>query len=412
MASRLWAYPANSARVVSAGRLLQCYFRSSGWPRGARSPTRQPRCRGPSLVTRQPRTATHGLRRQPLLPRRQRSVRHCQCVCRSTMRPESMLTVLIATYNGAETLPEALSAYCALEPPDGGWKLVIVDNGSTDYTKEIIAPFHHRLPLNYLCEPKQGKNAALNMGLSNISGDLVVLTDDDVLPQPDWLRQIRLGANAQPSFSIFGGPILPKWERPPDDWILAWVPLGPTFTILDSLEEGPIHPRLVFGPNMAVRTDIFHSGYRFDETIGPKGPNYAMGSEAEFLRRLANAGFKAWHCKSAVVHHIVRSFQMTKEWVLARAVRYGRGQYRLAAKELPKLPASLWGVPVSLRLQILVQRLRLGCATLSRDAETLFRVRWELNFLNGKAVEARLLSKDRGSQTGKEHESARHASGI
>ena len=163
---------------------------------------------------------------------------------------------------------------------------------------------------------------------------------------------------------------------------------------------------------MAVRTDIFQSGYRFDEAIGPKGSNYAMGSEAEFLRRLANAGFKAWHCKSAVVHHIIRSFQMNKEWVLARAVRYGRGQYRLAAKELPNLPASLLGVPMSLLLQILAQRLRLGCATLSRDTEKLFRVRWQLNFLIGKAVEARLLCKDRKNQTGKGHESAWHASSI
>jgi L-malate glycosyltransferase len=328
------------------------------------------------------------------------------------MWSESMLTVLIATYNGAKTLPEVLNAYCALEPPDGGWKLVIVDNGSTDHTKEIIATFRHRLPLTYICEPKEGKNAALNTGLSNISGDLVVLTDDDVLPQPDWLRQLRLAANSQPSFSLFGGPILPKWECPPDDWILAWVPLGPTFTILDSLAEGPIRPRLVFGPNMTVRTDIFQSGYRFDEAIGPKGSNYAMGSEAEFLTRLANAGFKAWHCKSAVVHHIIRSFQMNKEWVLARAVRYGRGQYRLAAKELPNLPASLLGVPVSLLSQILAQRLRLGYAALSRDTEKLFTVRWQLNFLIGKAVEARLLCKDRNNQTGKGHGSARHASSI
>jgi glycosyltransferase involved in cell wall biosynthesis len=323
-----------------------------------------------------------------------------------------MLTVLIATYNGAKTLPEVLKAYCAVEPPDGGWKLVIVDNGSTDHTKEIIATFRQRLPLTYLCEPKAGKNAALNTGLSKIAGDLVALTDDDVLPQPDWLRRVRLGANSQPSFSIFGGPILPKWECPPGEWILAWVPMAPTFTILDSLAEGPIPPRLVFGPNMTVRTDIFQRGYRFDEAIGPKGSDYAMGSEAELLRRLANAGFKAWHCKRAVVHHIIRSFQMNEEWVLARAVRYGRGQYRLAAKELPKLPASLLGVPISLRSQMLAQRLRLGYAALSRDTEKRFRVRWQLNVLIGKAVEARRLSKDRENQSRKGYESAQHASSI
>jgi glycosyltransferase involved in cell wall biosynthesis len=305
-----------------------------------------------------------------------------------------MLTVLIATYNGAKTLPEVLKAYCALEPPDRGWKLVIVDNGSTDDTKEIIAAFHHRLPLTYLYEPKQGKNAALNTGLSNLSGDLIVLTDDDVLPQPDWLRQLRVAADSEPAFSIFGGPILPKWECPPDDWIFAWVPLGPTFTLLDSLEEGPISPRLIFGPNMTVRADVFQSGYRFDEAIGPKGPDYAMGSEAEFLRRLGKAGCKAWHCKKAVVAHIIRTLQMNKEWVLARAVRYGRGQYRLAVAESPKSPRAVLGVPMSLVLRILAHGLRLAGAHLSGDAEMLFRARWHWNYLIGKALEARLLHKE------------------
>jgi glycosyltransferase involved in cell wall biosynthesis len=310
-----------------------------------------------------------------------------------------MLTVLIATYNGAKTLPEVLSAYCTLEPPDGGWKLVIVDNGSTDHTKEIITAFCPRLPLTYLCEPKKGKNAALNTGLSKISGDLVVLTDDDVLPRPDWLRQLRVAASSQPSFSIFGGPIFPKWEHPPDDWILAWVPLGPTFSILNPFDEGPINPRLVFGPNMVVRAGVFESGYRFDEGIGPKGSNYAMGSEGEFLRRLAKAGFKAWHCKAAGVEHMIRSFQMNRAWVLARAVRYGRGQYRLAAKELPSLPASLLGIPLSLLLHILTQGLRLGCAKLSSDREKVFKGQWQLNFLVGKFIEARQLHREMVSST-------------
>jgi glycosyltransferase involved in cell wall biosynthesis len=305
-----------------------------------------------------------------------------------------MLTVLIATYNGARTLSEVLSTYCALEHPDGGWKLVIVDNGSTDRTKDIIAAFRHRLPLTYLFEPKQGKNAALNSSLSSVLGDLVVLTDDDVLPRSNWLKQLRLAANSQPRYAIFGGPILPKWELPAEEWLLTWVPRGPTFSLLRPLEEGPTDPRLVFGPNMAVRGEIFHSGYRFDEGIGPKGSNYAMGSEGEFLRRLAKAGYKAWHCRDAIVEHIIRSFQMSQEWVLARAIRYGRGQYRLAAKELPSLPASLLGIPISLLLQIWAQGLRLGGTRLSANREKAFRAQWQWKVLIGKAIEARQLYQE------------------
>src|SRR6516225_223426 len=119
-----------------------------------------------------------------------------------------MLTVLIATRNGARTLPRCLGALAGLTSPPGGWKLVVVDNGSTDATREIVASFADRLPLTFLLEPRHGKNAALNAGLGSVEGDLVVFTDDDTLPRPDWLVEMRRAADEHRSFSIFGGSVL------------------------------------------------------------------------------------------------------------------------------------------------------------------------------------------------------------
>lgn len=306
-----------------------------------------------------------------------------------------MITVLMATYNGETTLPEVLEAFCELESPDGAWKLVIVDNGSTDHTKEIIASFSQCLPLTYLFESRRGKNAALNTGLLSVSGDLVVFTDDDVFPKPDWLKHIRSAADSHLSFSIFGGPILPKWESPPEDWILEWVDLGTTFAILFPAEEGPFNPHLVWGPNMAIRSDIFRNGYRFDETMGPKGPNYTMGSETALILRLTKAGFKVWHCKRAVVHHMIQSSQMTQDWVLGRAIRHGRGKYRQEIQDSPSSLALLLRIPRSLLLKILAQSLCVGLAKWSGDIEKIFKARWKLNYLKGRAFEARLILRER-----------------
>lgn len=237
-----------------------------------------------------------------------------------------MLTVLMATYNGARTLPTVLDAYCRLEPPPGGWKLIIVDNGSTDTTRDVINAFAHKLPLTYLFEPKRGKNRALNTGLSHTAGDLIVFTDDDAVPHSDWLSQMRLAADSQPSFSIFGGVILPRWEVNPEPWIMDWVPLTVTYALTDdSWPEGLTTPTRVFEPNSAYRAHIFEAGHSFDPTIGPCGSNYAMGSGSEFHPRLMKSGFTAWHCKRAIVEHTIRKWQMEKAWVLGRAFRYGRG---------------------------------------------------------------------------------------
>jgi glycosyltransferase involved in cell wall biosynthesis len=309
-----------------------------------------------------------------------------------------MLTVLIATYNGAQTLPEVLNAYCQLQMPVGGWKLVIVDNGSTDATKHVIHSFINCLPLTYVFESCKGKNAALNAGLASVEGDLAVLTDDDSLPRPDWLIEMRRAADSHSSFSIFGGTVVPHWEIEPEEWILKWVPLGPGLTITDpSWKEGPILPAFVFGPNMAIRAEIFEAGYRFNVGMGPRGRNYPMGSETELTLRLAKAGFKAWHCKKAVVEHIIRKFQMRRAWILNRAVRFGRGQYRLSIQFENVKPKKWFGIPRYLIKEIAKQVLYVGHANLRGDAAELFQKRWKFNHLLGQAIEARLIHGERHS---------------
>src|SRR5579864_2342209 len=109
-----------------------------------------------------------------------------------------MLSVLMATYNRAAKLAVVLDAYLRLDPLPGGWQLFIVDNGSTDETQQVVASFRERLPLTYLFEPQRGKNFALNFALPKVQGDLIVFTDDDAMPESDWLTQLRSAADAHP----------------------------------------------------------------------------------------------------------------------------------------------------------------------------------------------------------------------
>jgi L-malate glycosyltransferase len=304
-----------------------------------------------------------------------------------------MLTVLMATYNGARTLPEVLNAYCKLDSPDGGWNLVIVDNGSTDSTKEIIASFRSRLPLTYVFEPTLGKNVALNTGFLSVTGDLVVMTDDDALPRPDWLVQMRLAADSQPSFSIFGGAIVPHWEIPPEDWILK--PPQYILSITDpSWEEGPTVATSIYGPNMAVRSDVIKAGYRFDTALGPAGPRHGMGDETNFLQKLEKAGLRAWHCKRAVVAHMIRTDQMKKKWMLRRAIRYGSAYYQWEYKQYaPSQPVLLLGIPRYMIREALGQAFRVVRAKLTQDADTVFEERWQLYYLVGCALGGRIVFK-------------------
>jgi len=306
-----------------------------------------------------------------------------------------MLTVLIATRNGAKTLPAVLETYGTLESPPGGWKIVLVDNGSTDGSREIIGSFQDRLPLTYVFEPRPGKNAALNSGLPFVAGDLVVLTDDDIFPRPDWLVRLREAADARPAFGVFGGRVFPRWETSPPAWLLKWAYAQPTYAISNaSLTEGPTDGHLVFGGNMAVRAEIFGAGHRFDPSLGPtSGRSYPMGSETELTLRLMKEGVKAWFAPAASVEHFVRTSQMQRSWVIRRAERFGRGQCRLGLQN-PPFPRFRWlGIPLYLFYQIARKSLGVVLALLLFDREKVFRRSWALRYFYGYALEARACSK-------------------
>ena len=303
-----------------------------------------------------------------------------------------MLTVLMATYNGAGTLPQVLRAYMGLHPPAGGWRLVIADNGSTDATAQVIAAFRGRLPLSSVYVARRGRSPALNGAVEYAlrhggdGSELFVFGDDDAMPAPDWLCRLQACARSHPGHGLFGGAIVPAWRETPADWLLRLTPVGLTWGITSpELRDGPVYPGLVWGANMAIRRRLFEAGARYDESIGPQGRSYAMGSETKLNLDIYRAGNPSWFCPQARVAHIIRVQQVQRDWVLRRSFLFGRGQCRLAVPA----PSVEWlGVPRWMLGRYLRDGVAAVGAWLRRDRETLFLRSWELAWLQGYFHEA------------------------
>ena len=254
----------------------------------------------------------------------------------------------MATHNGAERLKMVLAAYAQAEDPGSVWQLCVVDNGSTDDTPVVLKSFCHSLPLVILHQPRPGKNVSLNLAIEHFAnaGHDMILTDDDAIPAPTFLREWARTLARQSGHMLFGGSVSPWFRARPDPWLEA---LSDQFDVLyarTSHAEGPIAANAIYGPNMAVRAAVFAAGLRFDEAMGPNSSvdNYPMGSETEFcVRAAAQLGISAWFSKGPSVAHIVRLSQMTRDFVAARAQRHGRGVAvmrgypRLTVKSLAQL---------------------------------------------------------------------------
>jgi glycosyltransferase involved in cell wall biosynthesis len=248
-----------------------------------------------------------------------------------------MMTVLFATRDRAEGLGQMLESLLSVQSPEGGWKLLVADNGSQDDTASVLDRYAHKLPLTVVHEPVAGKNRALNRAIAEIEGDLTVLTDDDVIPDRDWLLQLQRAAMAHPDATVFGGTVVPLWPGSRPAFISQQ---AVNFSILYALNEQPTgwcEAGVVFGPNMAVRTSVFTDGFTFAADVGPDNSRraYVMGGESDFVLRVMAAGHRAWFVADARVQHMIRPSQLTEDWILRRY--YLRGlQHRREGRDTPQ----------------------------------------------------------------------------
>jgi len=248
------------------------------------------------------------------------------------------IDIVIATYNAEKRIVGTLESFCkmaaATDIPDCLWRIIFINNNSSDKTREILESYKDRLPLEILECPAPGKSRALNSAIPLFKGELIVLSDDDVEIAPDWLIKIHSCVLENPDYSVFAGRIKGMWEQELEPDLKSWIPVGSTYALHDKdMVSGPCDPGKVWGPNMALRRSVFDSGLRFDERIGPTPAKfYAMGEETDLAKRAACQGFKTFFNADAVVNHLVKKETVNEDWIIRRAERLGYGIFAVGRK--------------------------------------------------------------------------------
>jgi glycosyltransferase involved in cell wall biosynthesis len=270
------------------------------------------------------------------------------------------ISVIVCTYNRAESLGKALDSIAASKLPDStDWEVLVVDNNSNDRTRDVVEEFcrQHSDHFRYIFEPKSGKTNALNRGINESQGDVLAFTDDDVVVSPAWLR--TLTAHLGQDWAGAAGRIvleepfsLPRWIPRNGQYALA--PL----TVFDpALGAGPLNDT-PFGANMAYQRRVFQQYGEFRTDLGPGlGGNIPQKSEdSEFGHRLLAAGEPLRYEPNAVVYHALPANRLTKNYFLAWWYDKARADIR-AFGFPPGNGPSIAGVP-------LIFLRRLGMSTL------------------------------------------------
>ncbi len=238
------------------------------------------------------------------------------------------ISVIIATYNRSSELRKTLEALLSTRRDGLSLNIIIVDNGSTDNTMDVVHAFMHQLDVIYLFDPIRGKSHALNFAIDHSSlGDIIVFTDDDVEPSIDWLIEICASCQRWPYHLVFGGRInaifpfstVPQWASKQDPFINSFA-----FAVHHVAQKDCIYSpkQQPFGPNFWLRKEILDKGYRFDERIGPG--TGIMSEDTLFLLRLARDGYSIIYAPKAVVGHRIRPELLKLTNILSRAFSFGR----------------------------------------------------------------------------------------
>lgn len=176
-------------------------------------------------------------------------------------------SVIIATYNRADTLSKAIDSL--LNQSYTNWEAWIVDDGSTDNTKEVVAAYLNKdNSIYYIKQENNGVAKARNRALPNVNGEYVTFLDSD-----DWYESNHLETRAA---------ILSK--NPKVDLLHGGFKiLGDEYVPDRNNVKNKIHLSKCFvGATMFVRKEIIQSLNGFKKL--------PLGADAEFYERAQNSG--------------------------------------------------------------------------------------------------------------------------
>jgi glucosyl-dolichyl phosphate glucuronosyltransferase len=269
------------------------------------------------------------------------------------------ITVILCTYNRSESLAKALQSVAAsVMPASTQWTVLVIDNNSKDQTREVVQEFCRKYPgrFSYIFEARQGKSYALNTGVEQSPGDVLVFMDDDVEVDSEWLHNLTASLTHDEWVGA-GGRILPEQGFIPERWMdigdrygmapLAMFDLGVEPA---ELKEPP------FGTNMAFRKQVFakYGGFRTD--LGPQPGTEIRSEDSEFGARLLAAGERFWYEPSAVVYHSVPRKRARRAYFQTWWFGKGRADVRELGRE--KARWYIAGIPLFLFRRIVVWTLR------------------------------------------------------
>jgi glycosyltransferase involved in cell wall biosynthesis len=255
---------------------------------------------------------------------------------------KKFISIVVCTKNGSKKIKNCLDALIKQTYPPSKYEIILVDDGSTDNTLEIVSKYPIKIIKN---EKNIGLAGSRNIGAKEAKGEIIAFTDDDCIPNNDWLEKLEERYSDE-SISGVGGPaeIYNKEKTLMADYIRYKNPLAPLEA--DLLKSSNIFYRFLLyvrniffpvkrdkyrrvyslvGANMSFRKSILEKLNYFD------GRLINAGEEEDVCKR-HNIEFKnnkLFFTSDAIVLH---DYNISPRSIFKRYYSYGVGNGSMCRK--------------------------------------------------------------------------------
>jgi glycosyltransferase involved in cell wall biosynthesis len=241
----------------------------------------------------------------------------------------AQLTVVICTRNRAPLLKYCLDGLLKQDCSASDYKLLVVDNNSTDNTQEVAKSYAGKLPVEVIVEKETGLSRARNAAVNHAATEWIAYLDDDAIPATDFVsRALRIVRTA--GFDCFGGTYFPWYLTKKPDWLSADFGKRP----LNAEKLSVLNKGYISGGISAWKTSLVKACGMFPVHLGMTGDKIAYGEETYLLNEVRERGFCVGYDPDWKMDHLVSPDKCTMKWHLKFHFAQGRDSVEIF-KEKP-----------------------------------------------------------------------------
>jgi len=229
------------------------------------------------------------------------------------LTPIPTVSIIVPVYNGSGTITACLKSLLQQDYPADHYEILVVENGSTDNTSEVVSQFSS---VRLLHSPQRGPGPARNYGIARSQADVIAFTDADCIAAPNWLSELIRGY-ANPDIGGVGGKI-EAYDHPDLTLIERFSSEhSPLINFLSGESEFLPH---LYTANASFMRELLNQ-------VGGFNPRLMTAEDVDLSWRIQlNTTARLAYCDKAIIHHHHRA---TLKGLARQYRQYGFGEILL-----------------------------------------------------------------------------------